>query len=305
MPTDTTVLAGQLAGPFSVSIAGNPAHAMRFDRGKIYFGDRLLRAEDQKKLLDEYVNVYSVIRRRNYGWRFLSGCHHFFSGRLRDIQQFKTDEEKIRYLFCHAERRPWSKTAEALRKVLSSFNSVFPSEPSSQVRKKTTHFLSDPAYQLALGEYNQHSLEYSGNFSRYLQWVEVACASIWRQPAMLKAASVSFFEPDKSYSVFFADKSRCVSAEHEKIEVIWSRQLYDALIYFRCRVNASGGQVSEVHAAFNDLIVRLHQDPMGSGALYAKTGDFYDAVVMLRLQATVIHMDWIRSLGDAKSMLTL
>ena len=98
MPTNSSELPS-LPESFSVSLNNNSAHIVHFKKDGIYIDNQLLTTQNQKNFLDLYADTYRAIRHRNFGWRFLSACHDYFNGQLQEIQQLKTEEEKIRYLF--------------------------------------------------------------------------------------------------------------------------------------------------------------------------------------------------------------
>lgn len=318
---------GLWPGAFSVSITNNPAHIIRFDQGEIYFGNRCLTVEEQKKLLTEFENAYRDIRSKNHAWRFLSACHEHFNGQLTEIKTLKTDEQKIRYLFCHAEKNLESKTTEALRKALPPFCdqprnpvsraiaarlSVAADLQSEYVRKKTTHFMPEPTYQKVQTVSEKTLISRSRCHDRHLLWMEEAFRALWRFDSIRKTASVTFDARYSKYYLFFYDDCRTAilksnlgffarynprdtTIEREIAEAEWGRKLYDSLDCFRRRVNKSDGNIGEINSAFNELIEALHKDPDNLVSAHIKDSDFHDAVINLRLQSIVIHIDWRKS----------
>jgi hypothetical protein len=323
MPTDSAIPLMQLPKPFSILLTDNPAHMVRFDQGQIYLGNRLLTLQDQNKFLVDYANAYRLIRRRNYGWRFLSSCHDYFNGQLQDIQQLKTDEEKIHYLFRHAEEKPESKTVEALRFALPLFCAQINNAQVVQQRassfcvesrivstqNQTPHSAPKASQQATQRALEPAIIARSNCHDRYLRFLEDAFLPIWKIPSITKVASVQFEPRYSLYYLLFYDDCRAAIAksnagfftaynpfdrttERETAEALWGKQLYDALDHFRRRVTKSDDSVKEIHNAFNDLIKQIHIDPPDLESGYVTNSVFHHAVIELRTKAIAIHNNW-------------
>lgn len=309
----------QAIGPFTVQLTGKGICPAHFKNGQVYLGDYQLTLEQQKKIIELFSQAYLGVRSRNYGWRFLSSCHGYFNGQLKEIQNLKTDEARIRYLFCHAERTPGSKTAEALRSILPAFyeqlNPVQPVEVVvPYVRKKTTHFMSEPAYQAIQKRPETTLIARSSSHESHLQWMEETFSVLWKFDSVMKAAAMNYDKMYSKYDLFFFDDCRAAimksnvgffakynlydqTIERETAEAEWAKKLYFSLDYFRQRLKKSNGDVKEILRAFNELVQQVHVDPPNLDSAHLRDSDFHDAVINLRLQSVVIQINWQNSVS--------
>lgn len=316
-----------IPGPFTVQLTDEGIYPAHFKNGQVSLGDYQLTAEQQKKLIELFSEAYHGVRRRNYGWRFLSYCHHHFNGQLQEMQNQKTDEAKIRYLFCHAERTPGSKTDEALQAILPAFyKELCRAQPVNviepYVRKKTMHFTSEPAYQAVQKIPETALVARSSCHHLHLQWMEEVFKSVWEFTSILKTASVDYDAKYSKYYLFFYDDCRAAiiksnlgifaqyspfdtTIEREVAEAEWGKKLYFSFDYFRRRLNNSNGCVKEIHSAFNELIEQVHVDPPNLDSAYLKNNEFHDAVINLRLQSIVIHINWRQSITEKEAICEL
>lgn len=276
-----------------------------------------------------FAEKYRDVRRRNYGWRFLSSCHTYFNGQLQEIQNKKTDEARIRYLFCHAEGMPGSKTDETLQAILPKFyEKLIRVQPvnvvESYVREKTTHFILERGCQTAKKIPETTLTMRSPCHNRHLQWMEENFKSLWKFDAILKTASVSVNYDARypAYYLSFCDDCRAAimknnvgvfeqydsfdtTIEREIGEAEWGKELYFSLNRFRWRLNRSNGDVSEIDSAFNELIEQVDVDPPNLDSAYLRNSEFHDAVINLRLQSIVIQTDWRSSCNPSSEFNSL
>ncbi|GEM_PF-4008994 len=314
-------------GPFTVQLTGEGICPVHFKNGQVCLGNYQLTAEQQRNFIELFSQAYRGVRRRNYGWRFLSSCHAYFNGQLEEIQALKTEEAKIRYLFCHAERMPTSKTAEAIQAILPAFyEQLICAQPVDVVapyeRKKTTHFMSEPAYQAVKKMPEKTLIVRSDSHVRYLQWMDEAFKSLWAFDSVKKTADVRYdimyLKHDLSFygdcraaimksnlDVFAKYNSYDHTMEREIAEAEWAKKLYFSFDHFRWRLKKSNGYFNEIHHAFIELIEQIHVDPPNLDSAYLRNSDFHDAVINLRLQSIVIHIGWRESLSAGEAVCDL
>lgn len=313
--------------PFTVQLEGKGICPAHFKNGQVYLGDHQLTVVQQKKFIELFSQAYRGVRHRNYGWHFLSSCHTYFNGQLQEIQNQKTEAAKIRYLFCHAERTPDSKTTEVLLAILPVFyGELCRIQPATviepYVRKKTTHFISEPAYQTVQKIPETALIARSFSYDRHLQWMEAVFKGLWEFTSIIKTASIHYDVKYSKYYLFFYDDCRAAimksnlsifaqyspfehTIECETAEAEWGKKLYLSFNYFRHHLNKSNGCVNEIHSAFNELIEQVHLDPPNLDSAYLKNGEFHDAVINLRLQLIVIHIDWRKSVFKGEAVCDL
>lgn len=300
---------------FTINLTNDPTHTIRFENHKIFIGGRFLTEDNQKQFLQDYENAYRMLRRRNYGWRFLSFCHDYFNGQLQEIRNKNTDEEKIRYLFCHAERTPYSKTAEALKHVLPIFCALLhpsirtvaaptkqpPTMPHSRTQSALFSAATVAASSSDRAEYPQY----------YMQCIEQAFYTLWKcqsistviriVPSAKNSGEFYLFfasnfqaalEQSSSWVTCYTPFKKSLNAEVAICE--WAQQLYNALADFRQQVCKAKGVTKEIHRAFGELMIAIHKEP----ALIAQHGEFYEGVKSLRMQVSAIHQDWRKSIED-------
>src|SRR3990167_10409645 len=196
---------GSALGQFTVQLKGEGIHPAHFRNSQIYLGDYQLTPAQQKKLIDLFSESYRKVRARNYAWRFLSSCHDYFTGQLHELEGLSSDENKIRYLFCHAETDESNKTAEALKIILPSFyRSLF--SVAVCVEPKNLLVLKNQSYLSELVPLRAFSV--SESYKRHLNWMEEVFNPLWMFPSVKKVSHSFDDHMNLKYHLFFADDCR-------------------------------------------------------------------------------------------------
>lgn len=288
------------SSPFTVQLKGEGICPAHFKNGQIYLGDYQLTALLQKKLIDLFSESYRKVRARNYAWRLLSSGSDYFTGQLHELAGMSSDENRIRYLFCHAEKDESNKTAEALKIILPRFyQSLFP-----------VPVLSDSIYL--------KKLNLSESYKIHLGKMEEAFHFLWMFPSVKKVSHLCYVSAhSKYYLAFVSDcRSRIMNSnpgffanfnpsdntiERETAESEWAKMLYTALDSFRRCVQKSNNAVSEINGAFDELMKKMHQDPSTIDSAGLKDSQFHHAVIKLRTRLPDIHNEWQKSFSEEEN----